>query len=404
VAEKRLLVLGAGPAQLGALDAARRHGLTVVAADRNPAAPGFRHADRRAIVSIEDEPAIERLARAEDVDGILAPGADHAVAIAARVATRMALPHPLSAEAALLAASRRRQRERLAEAGVPQPRAVVCRGLPDVLAAADELGYPCLVEAPDREGERSVIRAANRDEVVRAAAQAFTDSLDDYCLVEEIVAGPAVTVAGWALAGKLTVVAAFDRDLAPPPAFAVPLALAWPGVEPLDGVEGVVQRGVDALGVAEGPVVALVLLRADGPQLAKLSARTGGSHESELCRAALGVDLDALAVATALGETVEPESLAPRELAGGACARFLVAPPGELVETHGLAAARELPGVVAATVYREAGHRFGELRRASERAGAVLATGATRAEAEETARAAAALVELIVAQPTGAAA
>src|SRR5256884_3182113 len=54
----RLLVLGAGPAQLGVLAAAQARGLTVVAADRDPSAPGFRYADRRAIVSIEDEPAL----------------------------------------------------------------------------------------------------------------------------------------------------------------------------------------------------------------------------------------------------------------------------------------------------------------------------------------------------------
>ena len=85
----RLLVLGAGPAQLGVLAAARAAELTIVAADRDPSAPGFRYADRRAIVSIEDEPAIERLARAEEIDGVIAPGTDHAVAIAARIAARL---------------------------------------------------------------------------------------------------------------------------------------------------------------------------------------------------------------------------------------------------------------------------------------------------------------------------
>src|SRR5213083_2044415 len=104
----RLLVLGAGPAQLGVLAAARARDLTVVAADRDPSAPGFRYADRRAIVSIEDEPAIERLARAEEVDGIIASGTDHAVGIAARIASRLALPHPLASNTALLAVSRKR--------------------------------------------------------------------------------------------------------------------------------------------------------------------------------------------------------------------------------------------------------------------------------------------------------
>src|SRR6476469_1359281 len=144
----RLLVLGAGPAQLGVLAAARRRGLTVIAADRDPSAPGFRYADRRAIVSIEDEPAIDRLARAERVDGIVAPGTDHAVATAARVSARLALPHPLGPETAMLVVSRQLQRERLAEAGIAQPRSLVCRTLEEVSAAAAELGFPVVVEAP----------------------------------------------------------------------------------------------------------------------------------------------------------------------------------------------------------------------------------------------------------------
>ena len=93
----RLLVLGAGPAQLGLLEAARGRGLYVVAADRDPAAPGLPLADERAIVSTEDEPAIERLARAREVDGIVSPGADWPVGVAARVAERLGLQHPLDA-------------------------------------------------------------------------------------------------------------------------------------------------------------------------------------------------------------------------------------------------------------------------------------------------------------------
>ena len=40
-----------------------------------------------------------------------------------------------------------------------------------------------------------------------------------------------------------------------------------------------------------------------------------------------------------------------------------------------------LNGVVQARLYREPGHEFGPLRRAADRAGAVLAVGATREEA-----------------------
>ncbi len=94
----------------------------MIAADRDPAAPGFRFADRRAIISAEDEHGIERLAAAERVDGIIAPGIDWPVAIAARVAERLGLPHPIDATVANRAVRSSRQRDGLAEAGVPQPR------------------------------------------------------------------------------------------------------------------------------------------------------------------------------------------------------------------------------------------------------------------------------------------
>jgi hypothetical protein len=118
-ANRRLLVLGAGRQQLGLLAAARRRGLLVVAVDRDSAAPGFRLADRRALISFEDEPSLHRLAEAEGIEGVISPANDWSVGIAARIAHRLALPHPLDPKTAAVAASWLRQRERFDETGVP---------------------------------------------------------------------------------------------------------------------------------------------------------------------------------------------------------------------------------------------------------------------------------------------
>ena len=117
-ANRRLLVLGAGRQQLGLLTAARHRGLLVVAVDRDPAAPGFRLADRRALISFEDEPALHRLAEAERINGVISPANDWSVGIAARVAHRLALPHPLDPRTAALASSWLKQREHFEETGV----------------------------------------------------------------------------------------------------------------------------------------------------------------------------------------------------------------------------------------------------------------------------------------------
>jgi biotin carboxylase len=396
---KRLLVLGAGPAQLGLLAAARARELHVIAVDREPSAPGFRYADRRAIVSTEDEPGIERLAGAERVDGLIAPGIDWPVAIAARVAQRLGLPHPISAATAMLSTSKLRQRERFAEAGVPQPAYEVCSGPEEAAAAARRIGFPCVVKAPDRQGQRGLTLVGSAEEVPEAVRTALAASRSATLLVEQHVPGREVTVNAFSSGGHFHPLTVTDRLTAALPAFGVALTHAWPSeLEPGDigGAVEAASAAARAVGIEDGPSYTQVLVGPDGPRVGELAARLGGGHDAELCRAALGVDLNGAALAAALGEEVSAASLAPKALVGGACVRFLVAPPGELREVSGLEEAFAHDGIRGIRIYRRPGHRFGELRRGADRAGAVLAVGETRQDALQRADRAEAIIRFEV--------
>ena len=373
----RLLVLGAGPAQLGLLAAARERGLYVIAVDRDPSAPGFSLADRRAIVSTEDERGIERLARAERIDGVIAPGIDFPVAIAARVAHGLGLPHPIDPATAVLATNKQRQRERLAEAGVPQPRS-------SVLDAGDPVELPCVVKAPDRQGQRGLTLVRERSELAGAIGAAREASRSGHVLVEELVEGPEVTVNAFSVGGTFHPLTVTDRLTAEPPAFGVALAHVWMAShEPVE----LARRAAEALGIRDGPTYTQIRVGPDGPRLIELAARLGGGHDAELCEAALGVDLSGLALSATLGEAIKAPRAKPR--VGGACVRFLVAPVGELAGVRGLEDAEAVAGVRWARVYRRPGHHFGPLRIGSDRAGAVLAVGDGRDEALARAAAAA---------------
>jgi biotin carboxylase len=381
---KRLLVLGAGPAQLGLLESARRRGLFTIAVDRDPAAPGFALADRRAIISAEDERGIERLADAERVHGVIAPGIDWPVAIAARVAGKRGLPHPLPPAVGGLAVSKARQRERFDSEGVPQPRWRL------VAEPQDALPLPCVVKAPDRQGQRGLGVARDEQELAAAVGIALQASRAGVALVEELVEGPELTVNAFSVDGVFHPLTVTDRLTAEPPAFGVALAHVWPAERGADDAAAVARKAVDALGIRKGPTYTQVRLAPDGPKVIELAARLGGGHDAELCQAALGIDLNDLALAAALGEeTPTPE---PRAKVGGACTAFLVPPPGELMSLEGVEEARALEGVFAVRVYRRPGFRFGELRIGADRAGAVQATGGSRAEGLERARSAAALI------------
>ena len=383
---RRILVLGAGPAQLGLLRTARERGLFVIAADRDPGAPGFRHADRRALVSVEDEVGIERLADAERVDGLIAPGIDWPVGVAARVAARLGLAHPIDPATAGLATSKLRQRERFSEHGVPQPRWLHV-GEPD-----DRLGFPCVVKAPDRQGQRGLSLVRGPHELADAVAAAVAASRGRSCVIEELVDGPEVTVNAYVRGGEFHPLTVTDRVTAEPPAFGVALAHVYPSLAADAAAAEVAEAAAAALGIREGPVYVQLRIGSSGPQVVELAARLGGGHDADLCREVVGVDLNGLALSAALGEPIRAEAVRRRREQAG-CVRFLVAPEGQLAAVDGLDDARALEGIVAADVYRQPGWRFEPLRRGADRAGFVLAVGESREEALARADAAAERIE-----------
>lgn len=387
---RRLLVLGAGPAQLGLLEAARsRDDVFVVAVDRDPLAVGLSLADERAVLSSEDEQGIDRLARAREVDGIVSPGADWPVGIAARIAERLGLAHPLDARTAAVATSKLRQHERFAAAGVPYPRVSV-----DIETAA----VPCVVKAPDRQGQRGLSLVRDRSALAAAIEEAREASRGGGVIVEELVEGPEVTVNAVSVGGRFVPLAVTDRVLAEPPAFGVALAHVFPSREAGREVVEVARAAVEAVGIENGPSYTQLRLGPAGPVVMEVAARLGGGHDAELVRAATGVDLNALAVSFALGEPVSAPTLEAR--AGGAAIAFLVPPVGELTRIDGLEGAAASAGIEFVRVYRRPGHVFGELRRGADRAGAVLALGADRDEAVERASAAALAVTFVVGERT----
>jgi biotin carboxylase len=386
---RRLLVLGAGPAQLGLLGAAREQGLFVIALDRDPTAPGFRYADRRAIISTEDEQGIERLASAERVEGIIAPGIDWPVGIAARVAERMGLPHPIDAGVANRAVSKQKQREALAEANVPQP------GWHIVSESEEGLPVPSVVKAPDRQGQKGLTLVRSADELPAAIARAIEESRSGVAIIEELVDGPEVTVNAFSLRGEFHPLTVTDRLTAEPPAFGVALAHVWPSEAGGRAAE-VAEAAVTALGIENGPSYTQLRIGPDGPQVIEVAARLGGGHDAELAKLALGIDLNGLALQTALGEPIWSAALQPTPEVGGAVVRFLVPPEGVLEEVEGADEARALEGVEDVRIYRERGHVFGPFRRGADRAGAVLAIGDSREEALERSDEAARLIRFKV--------
>jgi len=124
------------------------------------------------------------------------------VAIAARVAARLGIAHPLEPPTAQAATSKLRQRERFAEAGVPHAGYRVCSSLAEASAAAAELGFPCVVKAPDLQGQKGLGLVQDAGGLAEVFDEARGLSRSSVVLVEELVAGRELTVNAFSVDGR----------------------------------------------------------------------------------------------------------------------------------------------------------------------------------------------------------
>ena len=302
--------------------------------------------------------------------------------MAARVAGRLGLAHPIDAATAALATTKSRQRERFAEAGVPQPRLL------------EEPEVPLRGQGARSPGPARPHPRRTEQELAAAIEAALAASRNGAYIVEEYVDGPEVTVQALSVDGVFHPLLVTDRITADPPAFGVALAHVWPCVSETQAPIAAARAAAEALGIRNGPTYTQLRLGADETRVVELAARLGGGHDAELTEAVTGIPLNDLALDVALG--IEPCVSETQALHGGGCVLFLVAPEGRLLEVRGREVAHAVEGVLDVRIYRQPGHVFGPLRRGADRAGAVIAVGESREQALERARAAADEIRFVV--------
>ena len=256
-----------------------------------------------------------------------------------------------------------------------------------VSAPEEGLPVPCVVKAPDRQGQRGLSLVEDAADLEAAITRPL-ESRNGHALVEELADGPEVTVNAHSVDGSFHPLTVTDR-LADPPAFGVALAHVWPS---------------EANGGDAGRRAGLWRRSESRTGRPRSSGSRGRATGRRGCRpawrrarrgtrlAALGVDLNALALRAALSEKIEPAALVAEPRAGGASTVFLTVEPGELEAVDGVeeAEAAEASSTSASTGGRDS--RSASSGTVPTAWAPVQAVGGSRDEALERARAAAALV------------
>ncbi|RST07797.1 ATP-grasp domain-containing protein [Streptomyces sp. WAC07149] len=329
------------------------------------------------------EAAVLELHRAEPFEAVL-PGSDIYVAATARVAAALGLPG-LPVATVDRVRDKSVMRAAVAEAGLRTPRFAQATTEAELRAAADRVGFPCVLKPVACSGSIHVSRADDLGELTAAFQRLVTDPEPDMgklhehrVLVEEYVQGPEFSADGYVLDdGEVTVVALSRTLLGPEPDF-VEMGHLTPALvddATLKSVEEYVGDVARAVGITSGPFHCELRLAADGPVLIEIGARLPGDRIVELLRLVTGVSLPKVALATALGVSLEAVGALARPEAESAGIRFFTAAGrSSYRELSGWAELEAMPEVLETAVYFAPGEAIPGVEDCRSRLGHALFT------------------------------
>lgn len=331
---KKLLVLAAGILQVPVIKKAKEMGIYVVAADGSEHAVGLQLADKPIVVNITSEEEMLRVAREEQVDGVIHPCSEVSMNVMGRINDELGLSG-ISREAAIRATNKHLMREAFEAGNAPSPKSILTVSAEDAWNHLQN-GFDSdgILKPSRNSGSRGIAKVTRdmpKEDFVKAYDVALNESRDKSVLIEQFIEGPEFSIEIIVWDSKVNVLTVTDKKTTEAPHF-VELGHSQPScfsAEDVEKLKAAAVAGVKALGVNNCACHAEAKLMDGKAYLMEIGARLGGDFIStELTHLSTGIDMVAAAINCALG--IEP-CLEPTEEKHGVCIRYFCPKPGKLV-------------------------------------------------------------------------
>ena len=295
----------------------------------------------------------------------------------------------------------------LSAAGLPVPRhwrIDLAGDLAEQISSLKAADFPVVIKPIALSASRGVIRADSPAELVRACVRVRAIVEDagvhgeerSAALIEQFIPGNEYALEGLLRAGKLQVLALFDK---PEPLngpyfeetyYITPSRLA-PAAQA--AIARQVQAACTAYGLREGPIHAECRVNANGVWILEVAARTIGGMCGRLLRFGLGQSLEEVVLRHARGEAIaRPEN---PDAAG--VLMLPIPEAGVLRRIEGIPAAERVPFIEQVDIQVREGYEVVPLPEGASYLGFLFARAPTPAQAEAALRAAHACLRVIVA-------
>lgn len=376
MAKKKIMILGAGPAQLPLIRAGKEMGCEVIAATIPGPYPGLAEADTVSYTDVTDPEAVAEAAVALGVSAVTSCCLEICLPALARACERTGLPG-ITPAAAEISVSKLSMHRAFDAGNVTAPRWHILRTAADLDAAAADLGFPMVVKAPDLFSSRGVYVVRSAEEARAALESCLSLTSAGLALAEEFIAGTGFCAEAFVQKGEiLFVLPDGNLTIQNPGRPAVPVGHYAPLDLPeaaLDRIRAAAEHAIRACGFDDCAVNMDMVLRNSEPYVIELTARAGATALSELISTHFGVDYYRMILMAALGEDVRPY-FAARPAPRPAAARMITSDRSGVVR-RAVIPADPPPYVRELTLLVGPGDRVRAFENAGDRIGQFIVTG-----------------------------
>lgn len=320
--KKKILMLGGSAQQAPAIQAAKDMGYYTVLIDYLPDNPGRHMADKWYQESTTDVETVYRIAKEENVSGILPYASDPAALPAAIVAERLGLPTNPARSVEILGV-KHNFRKFLQDNGFPCPRNYTFSPKEDmetVKKSIAGLHFPIVIKPTDSSGSKGVSFLTNTDGLQEAIVHADSYSRNKVLIAEEFIERGFPYVIGgdiFVKDGKIVLFGDMACLRGDNGKSLIPVGKKKPnGLNATQtfAVHSELQRIVDVLGIRDGEMnIEILVDRDDRPHFLELGPRAGGNMIPIQLSDAFGVDLIKANVTAAMGDAFEFNPKEPEE-------------------------------------------------------------------------------------------
>lgn len=304
---KKILILGAGIYQVPLIKTAKRLGLYSIVVSIPGNYPGFALADKVYYENTTDADTILRIAREEQVDGIITTGTDVAVITIGKVCDRLGLTG-LSAHSAEIATDKLKMKTCYEQYGVRTARfRRIAFDDADYTKKVLELTLPVMFKSVDSSGSRGIIKVSDPAGFEAARANVRDNTHADYFIVEEFIEGEEFGAQAFVKDGEVRFILphgdyVFKGDTGVPIGHFAPYDLS---ADILEDAKEQLRLAIKAMELDNCAINADFILSNGRTYVLEIGGRSGATCLAELVSIYYGYDYYEKILQTALGEEVD---------------------------------------------------------------------------------------------------